>query len=157
MFKISFHFVFDFSFKVQGSLWAKFSWLHFSNRNIKTLHWKFFLNRSFFCEQRFFPTQWQCSLTFSWIEFQMLLRCFLIHITIFILRHILYLVYFSPCLGLDLFMLYLCDFVIYFSFLPSYSLPLIIECHIWSYIIIKQTHLFFLHFSQYILLYLDEW
>ena len=41
----------------------------------------------------FFSTQPQCSLTFSWIEFQMLLRCCLIRIAIIVLRHILYLVY----------------------------------------------------------------
>ena len=39
----------------------------------------------------------------------MLLRCYLIHITIIVLRRILYLVNLCPCLGLGLLMLYLCD------------------------------------------------
>ena len=41
-------------------------------------------------ETRFFSTQPQCCLTFSWIEFQMLLRCCLIHINVIILRHLLF-------------------------------------------------------------------
>ena len=47
---------------------------------------------SFFYKQRLFSTHPHCCLTFSWIELQMLLRCCLKHITIVILRHILYLV-----------------------------------------------------------------
>ena len=46
-----------------------------------------------FYKQRCFPTQPQCCLTSLWIEFQMLLRCCLIHITIIIiLSHILHLI-----------------------------------------------------------------
>ena len=41
--------------------------------------------------------------TFSWVELQILLRCYLIHVTIVILRHILYLVYL--CLWLHNFLL----------------------------------------------------
>ena len=38
----------------------------------------------FFYKQRFFSTHPQCCLAFSWTELQMLLRCYLIHITIII-------------------------------------------------------------------------
>ena len=63
----------------------------------------------------------------------------LIHITIMILRLILYLVYLYPCLGLGLFMSYLCDL---FSI---FSLIFIVINHITSF---KQTHLFFVHFFK---------
>ena len=64
-----------------------------------------------FNKQRFVSTQPQCCLTFPWIKLQMLLRCYLIHVTIIILRH-LYLVYSSPCLGLGLFNSYLFNWVL---------------------------------------------
>ena len=48
---------------------------------------------AFFYMQRFFLTQPQCCLTLSLHCLQMLLRCCLIHITIIIRRHNLYLVY----------------------------------------------------------------
>ena len=67
----------------------------------------------FFYKQRFFSAQPHCCLTSSWLELQMLLRCCLIHISIIILRHILYLPYLCPCLDLALLMSFLCDF---FSF-----------------------------------------
>ena len=73
-------------------------------------------NTSFyFYKQRYFSTQPQCCWTFSWNELQMLLRCCLIHLTIVILRHILYLAYLCRCLGLDLFMPYLYDLLFIFS------------------------------------------
>ena len=75
----------------------------------------------------------------------MSLRCCLIHITIIVLRHILYLVHLSPCLGL--FMSYLCD--LFFIF----SLIFIVINHITS---IKQTHLFFAQFLEYLLLFQDN-
>ena len=68
-----------------------------------------FVKHTLFYKQRFFLTQPQCCLTFSCIELQMLLRCCLIHITINIPRHISYLVHVCPCLGLGMFMSYLCD------------------------------------------------
>ena len=77
----------------------------------------------------------------------MLLRCCLIHTAITILRHILYLVYFCPCLGLGLFMSFL--FYLFFTF----SLIFIVINHIMS---LKQTHLFFVHFLEYLLLFLDD-
>ena len=68
----------------------------------------------FLYKQRSFSTQSQCCLTFSLIEIQMLLRCFLIHISIVILRHFLYLLYVCPCQDLGLFMFYLHD--LFFNF-----------------------------------------
>ena len=55
----------------------------------------------------------------SKIELHMLLWCCLIHKRIIILKHFLYLLYFSPCLGLGLFMSSLCDlfFISIFIFL----------------------------------------
>ena len=71
----------------------------------------------FFYKQSFFSTEPHCCLTFSQIELQFLLRCSFIHITILKLRHILYLVYSCPCLGLGLFMSCLCDPFFFFSFI----------------------------------------
>ena len=71
----------------------------------------------FFYKQCLFSTQPQCCLTFSWIELQMLLRCCLIHISIIILRHLLYLLYLCPCLDLGLFMSCLCDLFFFFTFI----------------------------------------
>ena len=65
-----------------------------------------------FYKQRFFQCFFQphCCLTFSWTKLQILLRCCLnTYLTIILLRHIFYLVYLYPCLGLGLFMSYLCD------------------------------------------------
>ena len=73
-------------------------------------------NTRFFYKQRFFSTQPQCCLTFSWIELQMSLSCCLIHTGIIILRHFLYLIYLSPYLGQGLFMSYLCDLFLIFIF-----------------------------------------
>ena len=71
----------------------------------------------------------------------MLLRCCLIHITIIILRPILYLVYLCPCLGLCLFISYLCDLFYIFS------LIFIFINYITS---LKQTYLFLPHFLEYL-------
>ena len=97
----------------------------------------------FLNKQRFFSPQFQCCFTFSRIELQMLLRCCLIHITIIILRHILYLVYLRLCP----FLLCLCDL-----FFIS-SLNFIAINHITS---LKQTHLFLYIFLEYLLLFLDD-
>ena len=53
-----------------------------------------FLIIRFFHKQHFFSTQPQCCLNFWWIEVQMLLRWCLLLISIIILRHFLYLVYY---------------------------------------------------------------
>ena len=70
----------------------------------------------------------------------MLLRCCSIHITIIILRYILYLVFLCPCPGLGLFMSYLlCDLFFIFIFI------FIIMNH--NIILLKQTH-FLAYFSD---------
>ena len=102
---------------------------------------------AFFISKVFFSTQPQRCLTFSWIEFQMLLRCCLIHITIIILRHILYLFYLCPCLGLGLLISYLCD--LFFIF----NLIFITIHHINS---LKQKHVAFVQFLKYLLLFLND-
>ena len=53
----------------------------------------------------------------------------------------------SSCVGLGLFMSYLCD--IFFIF----SLIFIIIYHMTSF---KQTYLFLVHFLEYLLLFLDD-
>ena len=63
---------------------------------------------AFFYKQRFFFNSASMLLNiFSWIEFQMLLRCCLIHIGIIIVRHVFYILHLCLCLGLGLFMSYL--------------------------------------------------
>ena len=73
----------------------------------------------------------------------MLLKCYLMHISIIILRHFFYLLYLRPCLDLlD------CIYVIYFS--SSSSLRLIALSH-------EYTHTRSLaYFSEYVLLFLDD-
>ena len=77
----------------------------------------------------------------------MLFRSYLIHITIIILRHILYLAYLCLCLGLGLFMSYLCD--LFFIF----SIAFIVINHITSS---KQTYLFFVYFLENLVLFLVD-
>ena len=48
-----------------------------------------------FCKQRVFSTQPHCCVTFTLIELQILLRCFLIHISIIIPRNILFTIFMS--------------------------------------------------------------
>ena len=75
----------------------------------------------------YFSTQPQYCLIFSWIELQMLLRCCLIHMSIIILRHFLYLPYLYPCLNLSLFMMYLCD--LFFIFIMVNHIIFWIQTH----------------------------
>ena len=70
----------------------------------------------------------------------MLLRYCLVHITVITLRHILYLIYLGPCLGLC-----------YLFFIVS--LIFIAINHIKS---LKQTQLCFVHSLEYHLLFLDD-
>ena len=77
----------------------------------------------------------------------MMFRCCLIYITIIIQRHILYLVYLCPFLGLGLFMSYLYD--LFFIF----NLIFIVINHKTSF---KQMYLFFVHVLEYLLLFLDD-
>ena len=74
---------------------------------------------AFFINNAFFSTQPHCCLTSLLLELQMLRRCCLIHISIIILRHFLYLLYLWPHIYLGLFMLYLCDlfFIFIFTFI----------------------------------------
>ena len=76
-------------------------------------------------------------LKFFMNELQMLLRYYLIHIAIYILRHIY--LKLCPCLGLGLFVLYLCD--VPFIFI----LIFIVISHITSF---KQTNLLFCSFFR---------
>ena len=95
----------------------------------------------FFKKQRFLSTQPQCWLTFSCIQLQMQLRCCLINITIIILRLILYSVY----LCLSQFISYLCDL---FFILSVIAVNFITS--------LQQRHLLFVHFLEFLLLFLDE-
>ena len=101
----------------------------------------------FFLEATLFSTQPQCCLTFSCIELQMLLRCCLIHVTIILLRQILYLVYFCSCLGTGLCISFLCDLLYIFS------LIFIGINHTAS---LKQMQSFFVDFLKYLLLFLND-
>ena len=106
-----------------------------------------YLATRFFYKQRFFSTQPQYCLAFSWTELQMLLRCCLIHISIIILRRFIYLLYLCPCLHLGLFMPYLRESIFIFVFIL-----IMINCIIsWM-----QTCLFFCFFLEYVLLLLDD-
>ena len=72
-------------------------------------------NYPLFYKQRFLSALPQCCLTFSWIEFQILLKCCLMPIAIIITWHILYLICLCKCLGLGLFMSYLSGLFFIFS------------------------------------------
>ena len=78
---------------------------------------KFSEAQAFFHKQRYFSIQPQCCSIFSWIKLQMLLRCCLINVSIFILRHFLYFLYLCPYLDLDLFLSHLCDLFFIFVFI----------------------------------------
>ena len=89
--------------------------------------------------QRFFSTQPQGCLTFSWIELQMLLRCCLVHVSIIILRHFLYLQYLCSWQDLCLFMLYPYDlfFISIFIFIMINCIILWIQTHLFFYLFFK--------------------
>ena len=89
----------------------------------KTIKSYLIVNYTLFYKQRFFSTQPQCCLTFSWIELQVLLRCCLIHRSIIILRDFLYFIYLFSCLDLGLSISYLCHL---FLFSSLFSLWLVI-------------------------------
>ena len=110
----------------------------------KQIRWttRFFLYIYIYIQATLFSTQPQCCLIFSWIELEILLRCCLIYVLIIILRHILYLVYLCPYLGLGLLMSCVCD--LFFIFSPIFA----VINHIISF---KQAYLFFMHFLEYLL------
>ena len=107
------------------------------------------LDARFFYKQRFsfFLSQPHCCLTFSWIELQMLLRCCLIHKSIIILRHFLYLLHLCTCLDLGLFMSCQCDLILFFIFILIKINRLIL----WT-----QRHLFFCLFFRMCPIVLDD-
>ena len=116
-------------------------WFYFQKYRLK-------MYTLFFTNNTFFSTQSPCCSTSSWIELQRLLRWWLIHITNIILRYISYLVYFYLCQGVGLFMSYLCDLLFIFS------LIFIFINHITS--IKTDAFVFFLHFLEYLLLFLYD-
>ena len=147
--------VFSFVEKPIGSFKGKWNFLptpsftqtqgSMSTRSVRCSHWNLIYIHAFLYKQRFFSSQPQYCLTFSWIELQMLLMCCLIHMTIIILRHFLYFLYWSPCLNPDLFMSYLWDLFVFFVIIS---------------IIINKSHEYrhicsFAYFLEYALLFLD--
>ena len=101
----------------------------------------------FFYKQCVFSTKPQCCLTVSWIEPGMLLRCCLIHISMIILRHVLYLLCLCPRLDLGLFMSYLCDSFLIFIFI----FIMINRIILWT-----QIHLFFCLFFRIYPIFLGD-
>ena len=99
------------------------------------------LNTRFFYEERFFSTRSQC-----WIKLQMFLRCYLIYITIIVVRYFLYLIYLPPYVGLDQFMLYLCNPFFFFSLIFIAI----------NHTLFKQMCFLFVHFLEYLLLFLNN-
>ena len=88
----------------------------------------------FFIINAFFSTQLYSCLTFSWIELRMLLRYWLIYVTIITLRHIRHLVYLCLSIGLGRILSYLFDLFFYFQphfqchhFLVDVLLPQILK------------------------------
>ena len=92
-----------------------------------------------FLKATLYSTQPQCCLTFSCIDLQMLLRYYLIHISIIMRRQFFYLLYLHPYLDVGLFMSYLCDLFLIFIFIV-----IVINCII-SWI---QIHLLFSLFCR---------
>ena len=112
------------------------------------------LYRHFLKSNAFFSTQPQCCqrcLNFSWIELQMLLKCCLICTTVVILRTEtnFYVVSLCSCLGLGLFLPFLCDLFFIFSLIFINYITIIKTIIINNYfLLLKQTYLFFVHFLE---------
>ena len=103
-----------------------------------------FWSTRFFISNAFF----QLSLSVAYLQVLLLgVAYYILHIAVIILRHILYLVYLCPCLGLGQFMSCLCD--LFFIF----SLIFVIIDLITSF---KQMYLFFAHFLEYLLVFLEK-
>ena len=79
-------------------------------------------------------------------------KCCAVHIIIIILRTHFTFSIFMFMLGLDPFMSYLCDFLFIFSLIFIVIIFIVIN-HINSF---KQGYLFFVHFLEYLLLFLDD-
>ena len=83
----------------------------------------------FLVSKAFFQLSISVTWTFSWIKLQMLLRCCLIHVSIVIMRHFLYLLYLCPCLSMSrprsfpiAFMWSIFHFHLHFHYNLSYNL-----------------------------------
>ena len=124
----------------------KWTWRKVIAWTLPKITWKCITR--FFIGNAFFLNQSQCCITFSWTELQMLLTRCLIHTSIMILRYFLYLLYLCPCLGLGLFMSYLCDLFFVFIFIFT----MINRVISW----VKTRLLFFLLSLEHVLLFLDD-
>ena len=114
-----------------GKLYANFGKFEFLSRLFMYISLR--CNTSFFfISNAFFSTQPQCCLTFSWIELQKLIRCWLIHVSVVITRHF-YLADLCSCLGFGLFVLFFCNLFSIFIFIFIINIRIAI---------LKQTHLF---------------
>ena len=83
--------------------WNTFSCIIYGLRLYSFYYFSYILIEiRFFYMQRFFSAQPQYCITFSWIQLKLLLRCCLIHNSIIILRHFLYLLYLCPCVDFGL-------------------------------------------------------
>ena len=100
---------------------------------VTKVHAFFFINNAFFMNFHEF-------MSFSRTELWMFFRYCLIHITIIILRHNLYILCLCPCLDLDLFMPHLCDL-----FFISSLILIVINYITWF----KLTYLFFWNIFYY--------
>ena len=89
----------------------------------------------FFYKQCFFSTHPQCCLAFSWIELQMLLRCWLIHLTN--IKHFIFSIFVSMSRPSSIYVVHMWS-IFYF-----FSLVFIIINNL-----IKKTHLFFVYFVR---------
>ena len=117
----------------------KFTFMKGNNRLMTTSvffrHLNFPLYTPFSVLATLFSTSASVFWTFSWTEFQMFLRCCLIHKSIIILRHFLCLFYLCPCLDLGLFTVsHLCNPFFIFIFI------FVMISHIISWI---PTYMFF--------------
>ena len=97
----------------------------------------------FFYKQCFFSTHPQCCLAFSWIELQMLLRCWLIHLTN--IKHFIFSIFASMSRPSSIYVVYMWSI---FYFLASFSLLLITS--------LKRRTCFLYILLDYLLLFLDN-
>ena len=98
----------------------------------------------FFYKQHFFSTKSQCSLTFSWIELQMLLRCCLKDTSIIILRLFIFTIFVPVSRPRYIYSISMSSV----SFSSSFSLWL------WLY---EYRHIcFFAYFLEYVPLFLEN-
>ena len=102
-----------------------------SERQLPLIQWvsvREFLGYTLFYKQRFFSTQPQCCLNFSWIELQVLLRCCLIH-SISILRHFIFTIIMSLSRPRSTYVVSMCSIFI-FIFIMINGTILWIQIHL---------------------------